>query len=321
MDDPIPATPSTDPAPKPRRTWLWIVAVVLVLALAGGGYAAWTFTQAQALAAARAAAAIDVEVRWDAVSASLATIADVTKQVGSMTTDDASATVPALLSSLKSMESSAGAAIAAMEKDVVLLPEGDAKSDYVIAVKDARDAVLRAMSAAPSIAPLPDFYRGTATASTRITRARKRMNSAIAACNSRHWGKAYTSASGAVSDCEAAASALKKMQASVNLGTTIMDTGEIALGLKAVAAQRRIADAALNVARVGRSRAMSRYNSAIRAYNKVAFASDKLEVPTFFTGPVTFAIQALDKLRSAGDNLTAANSFHEKALRASLARP
>lgn len=317
MDDQTAAASGVESAPKPRRAWLWVAVAVVVLLLAGGGgFAAWTFARTQA----RAAAALDIEKHWDAVSASLGAIEQTAKSAGTMTAEDAKSTVPSMLSALGSMESSATSSIAAMEQDLAALEDGEAKTAYESTIRDVKAAVGRAMEATSAIAALPALYASASKASDAVRHAHAQVNASVRSCNSKRWSQGVAAGDKAVSDCKAARAALDSMQALVNTNPAVKDWGAIAVGLKFVASERRLADAVLKAARKGRSGAMSSYNVAIRAYNKAAFSPTKAETPVFFDDPAMFAKGALDTLRTASDLVTVAGTYHQKALRASIAR-
>jgi len=322
VDDPIDSAPDAETAAAPRRSRTRLIALAIIVVLAGGGYAAWSVTQAQALAAARSAAAVDIETRWDAVEFSLGTIESATTRIGAMTGEDAEQTVASVLFALDSMETSAVAAIDAMDADVELLADGEARTAYAQSVSNARDAVSRAMKTKPSIAALPTFYTGSEKAAAALVRARRRVNSSIDAANSKKWASSVASAEKAIKDLKGAEAAMKSMRAAMDATGTITDTGDVAQGVRVVASFRRLADSALKVARIGRAHtSLSAYNAAIKGYNRAATASNKVEVPTFFASPILFATDALDSLRDTQDLVEAAKTYHEKALRASLATP
>lgn len=321
MDDPIASAPETETAAAPRRRPTRLIAVTIIIALAGAGYAALSVYRASALAATRAAAAIDVETRWDAVEFSLGAIESARTRVGSMTVDDAEATVSSALLGLTTMEASATAAIDAMDADVKLLEPGDVRAAYTQCVSSARDAVKQAMKAKPALTALPEFYTGSDKVTSAIGRTRSRVNASIDAANSRKWSKAVAAAERAVKDVKGAEASLKRMRSALDAGTGITDDGDVALGLRSVSALRLLAERALSVCRIGRAHtSLSAYNSAIKAYNRAATASNKVEVPSFFVSPILFATAALDVLRNAGDSVDAAGTYHQKALRASLAK-
>jgi hypothetical protein len=264
--------------------------------------------------------AADAKAHWLAASKSLATIQDVADRVTHTDPDWAQQTVPGLASSLESMVASATKELDATEQAAGDLAEGAQKSSYLAAVKSGREAVAKSVAAIPLIRALPTLWAKATSADKALTTSREQVNSAVDAGNANKYSKSIASARKGVAQAKNAELAIKQLAAQLRKVPGFNDKGGVKKALKAVDAQRAMAEASTDAATAGRDGSVSRYNAAVARYRKAGTASDKQPEILDVVGPQVFTDTVTDALRVANNAFKAAQSSYAKAVQAAEAK-
>lgn len=249
--------------------------------------------------------------RWLAASESLRTVQDVRDRLFRTDPAWADQSIPNLIVSVETMAATATAELDAAAKAVVLLPEGSTKSNYEDAIAGGREAVEKSRAVVPLLRALPALWKQSAQIDQELKASRDQANASVSEGNEGDYKESLTAARGAIAAAERAETAFANLEEALGPLASFDTEGGRAKVAKAVAAQRALAQATLDVAEAG-SGGGSGYNAAVERYKRAATAANAAPDVVEALGSRTTRSWATRTLDAAKVSIDSANASYAK---------
>jgi hypothetical protein len=289
-----------------NRHWIIIPACALLLLALGGC----------SQASPPATSAAEAQAHWLAASKALGTIQSVSDRIYGTDPAWAKQTIPGVAAELQSTVTSATKELDATDQAVSQLPEGEMKSAYSRAIEGGRDAVAKSGAAIPMVSALPDLWANGLKADESLSAARTDVNKSVDAANAGKFESSVKYANQALGEVKKAENAARAIKVALAGKKGFAGKGAPDKALEAIANERSLAQASLDVAIAGTAASTAQYNAAIARYRKAVAATDAQPDIIEAVGPAVFRTATTDALRSAADALDAAQAAYRQALQA-----